>query len=251
MKTLVGISALLIAFTGLATAQEIVIYDSAPGTSHARPAFDAGNMIGADVHAYDDSQISQWIADVLDGADIVVFDCHSNYSEDYRSTQLDAIQSYLTDYADGMAVVALWFMGSEASHPLWTTMDVSYCSDFTTIIPIYQWEGHPIWSGIPDPINNSEIGWYRDGARVEPTGGGLAIGGFSSTPQSCQAGLVINGACRTVYIGEVGVGGWPDDDSDGVPDWTELYVNIFNWLLDEPSPVDNSTWGQIKNLYLD
>jgi hypothetical protein len=247
MKILVGICAMFIAFSGMAIAQEIVIYDSVQGTGHARPAVDAGNMIGADVHAYDDYGIDAWIADVLDGADIVVFDCHSNYSEEYDSTQLDAIQSYLTTYPDGMAVVALWFMTYEVGHPLWTTMGVSYCSDFTSPIPIYQWEGHPIWSGIPNPINNTDV-YYRDGAKVEPTGDAVAIGGFTSSPETCQAGLVING-CRTVYIGECGVGGWPDDDSDGVPDWTELYVNIFNWLLDEPSPVSSTTWGQIKELY--
>jgi len=246
MRMLLSIGVALL-LTGAAGAVEVVIYDSVP--TGFRPAVDAATMLGYDVHAYDDTGIDAWIADVADGADIVVFDCHSNYQDYRNSLQLDAISRFLSDNPGGVATVALWFMGSESGHPLWTQMGVQYCSDIAPDpLPIYSWADHPIWDGLPDPLQQEECGWYTDGARVEPTTG-TAIGGFTPDPASCQAGLVIGPECRTAYIGLVGTCGYLDMDSDGRPDWVELYHNIFPWLLSDPSPTETGTWGAIKNLY--
>ncbi len=245
MRLLIGLCALALLVSGPILAQEIVVYDSI--NEGVRCAVDAGNAIGANVHAYENGQEAAWIADVADGADIVVFDCNSNYT--VRSDQLDAMANYLNTYPGGKAVCALWFMGYESGHPLWQIMDVQHCTDFSTTMPIYPWMGHPIWNGIPNPINNEETYWYVDGSMVEPIGGGMAIGGFAPTSTYCQAGLVLNSDCSTVYIGETGRGGTYDDDADGVRDWVELYINIYNYLLNSPSPVEESTWGEIKSLF--
>jgi hypothetical protein len=235
---------LLLAVPALAT--ECVIYDSVHEDN--RPAVDAATFLGFDVHAYESGEEQLFIDDLADGADIVVFDCNSDYSARV-SYQLDAIQTFLTNYPSGNAAVALWYMGYEPTHPLWTTMDVSYCFDFTETKPIYHWVAHPIWDGIPNPIRSEETGWYRDGANVEPIGGPnvQAIGGFTATSAYCEAGLVIGDDGRTVYIGETGRGGTYDDDSDGIRDWEELYRNIFTSFT--VVPVEGATWGAVKAMY--
>jgi hypothetical protein len=245
--TVIGFALLIPA---AALAQEVVVYDSVHEGN--RPAVDAGIALGYDVHAYESGGEAAWIADVADGADIVVFDVNSNYTapDALVSLQLNAIADYLNANPDGRAVVALWFMAFEPGHTLWSLMNVSFCSDYTTTIPIYQWDAvHPIWDGIPNPIRNEETFWNVDGAKVEPTGGGIAIGGFTNAPAACQAGLVVNADGSTVYIGETGRGGTYDDDGDSIRDWEELYRNIYGFLLSGPTPTQQSSWSVIKNLY--
>jgi hypothetical protein len=244
--TVIGFALLIPA---AALAQEVVVYDSI--NEGIRPAVDAGIALGYDVHAYQDGGEAAWIADVADGADIVVFDVNSNYMAPHVvSLQLDAIVDFLNANPNGRAAVALWFMGYEAGHPLWSLMNVSFCNDYNVTIPVYQWDAaHPIWDGIPNPIRNEESSWYVDGGKVEPTGGGIAIGGFTNAPAACQAGLVVNAAGSTVYIGETGRGGTYDDDGDSIRDWEELYRNIYGFLLGGPVPTQESSWSVIKNLY--
>jgi hypothetical protein len=241
----IGVVVCSLLAAGSASAQQIVIYDSR--NEGNRPAVDAGLAIGADVHAYQLGEQSDWIADVLDGADIVVLDVNSNYSE--RSDQLDALVTYMTAYPEGKAVCATWFMSLYPSHPIWQIMDIQFCSDIATTVPIYQWATHPIWTGIPNPIRNQETDWLVDGAMVTPIGAGVAVGGFTQTPAYCQGGLVVNGQNRTVYIGETGRGGTYDDDGDGVRDWVELYTNVFAFLLTAPTPLTETSWSRVKNLY--
>jgi hypothetical protein len=230
------------------SAQEVVIFDSV--NEGFRPAVDAASFLGFTVNAYESGQEAEWTAAVADGADIVVFDVNSNFTEPQLvSFQLDAIEDYLNANPNGKAIVALWFMGSEAGHPLWPLMDIAYCSDFNEPPPLNNWApGHPIWAGLPDPLINSGP-YFVDGAKVSVGGDGLAIGGFSADPATCEAGLVLSGDCRTLYIGLTGRGGDLDSDTDGVADWNELYRNAYPHLLADcggATPIVPSSWGRIK-----
>jgi hypothetical protein len=233
---------------------EIVIYNSVVETY--QPAVDAAWSVSSNVKVYYSGGEASWIADVNDGADIVVFDVHSNYTDggqaDLVSLQLDAFHAYLTSDSHHRGVIALWFMGFESSHPLWGDFGVSYCSDYFSVLNLDQWDtGHAIFAGVPNPLRQTYDGWFRDGAMVEPAAGAVAIGGFGASPAYCRAGAVIGPEDRTVYLVETGVGSAGNDfDGDSVPDWEEMYYNIYIYLLTHgPTGVEPTTWGSIKSLY--
>jgi hypothetical protein len=255
MRTLAAlVLVLLLVSPALAVDPEIVIYNSV--SSSYEPAVDAAYAVSSDVKVYYSGDEAGWIADLADGADIAVFDVHSNYTDDppqiLASLQLDAMHTFLTSDSHHRGVIALWFMSSEIAHPVWGDFGVSYCSEFFTPIPMNQWDtSHPIFSGVPNPLLAPYDGYYRDGAKVEPTMGATAIGGFTVSPTSCQAGVVVGPEDRTVYIGETGIcSGGSDTDGDSVPDWQEMYQNIYGYLLTHgPTAAEEATWGAIKSLY--
>jgi hypothetical protein len=255
MRTLAAFAlVLLLSAPALAVDPEIVIYNSV--IEIYQPAVDAANALSTNVKAYYSGSEAAWIADVADGADIVVFDVHSNYTDGGPATavslQLDAFHNYLLADSHHRGVIALWFMGFEPAHAIWSDFGVSYCSDFFTAMPMRQWDtSHPIFAGVPNPLLATYDAWFRDGAMVEPTAGATAIGGFSASPTFCQAGVVVGPQDRTVYLGETGVcSGGSDTDGDSVPDWEELYYNAYTYLLSHgPTATEPATWGSIKSLY--
>jgi hypothetical protein len=238
---LISLAALLVAAPAFAAPEIVIFYSWA---DHV-PAWDAAIAIGADVKAYAAYEEDAWIADVLDGCDVAVFDCCSNYTEPPAdaSLQLDALVDYLHQFECGRVIVALWFMAYEIGHPLWGLMGVSYAYDFTSTMPIYKWVAHPIWDGLPDVLTTTGDSWYRDGAAVSVHSGAIAIGGFyGHTPTTNDCALVVSGDERCVYIGETGV--------DGAPEWTDLYINCYDYLLTHgPSATEQTTWGSVKALY--
>lgn len=250
----------LVLLAGPALAQEIVIFDSwAYPYGNATPARDAGAMLGANVKGYVSGEEGLWMADMQDGADIVVFDVCSNYTlgapapgqMQILSQQLDAMYAFLVEHPCTIGIVAFWGMAYEPG-PIWSFFDVQWCWDVQPDpIPLYQWNAtHQIFAGVPDPVMNQEVGWYLDGSAVEPTGGGTAIAGFTRSPSACYAGLVVGDDLRTYYIGETGAGGFPDSDYDGTRDWTEMYYNIYTYALSvNPSATEPATWGALKGLY--
>jgi hypothetical protein len=255
MRTLAALSLLLLLASPVQAGDpEIVIYNSV--SDLYQPAVDAAWAMSSNVAVYYSGSEAAWIADVADGADIVVFDVHSNYTDGGQATlvslQLDAFHNYLVADTHNRGVIALWFHGLELGHPIWGDFGVNYCSEFFSPLPMRQWDtGHPIFAGVPNPLLATYDGWFRDGSMVEPTGGATAIGGFSAGPATCQAGVVVGPQDRTVYLGETGVcSGGNDSDGDLTPDWQEMYENIYLYLLSHgPTATEPSTWGSIKSLY--
>lgn len=249
MKHRLTVCIFILLAAGTGRAAEIVIFDSV--SFGYRPAVDAGAAISADVHAYTAGEGNLWINDVGDGADIVVYDCGSTSTRSPggdRHAMLNAIVDYLNTNPDGVAVVALWFMEDLPGHDLWTIMDVTYCDYSVDPLPIHHWAAHEIWTGIPDPLRRQESGLTKEAMKVSATGGGNAIGGYTSGPSACEAGLVVGDDDRTVFIGLYGTGAPYDDDFDGVSDWEELYRNVFCFLL-YGVPVEEETWTAIKALF--
>jgi hypothetical protein len=249
---LIGLLAVLVATP--AFAQEIVIFDSYAGDfggiEAARLA--AAMVGGATVGSYGAGQEASWIADVNNGADIVVFDVCSNYTASVPhhilSAQLDAMHAWHLSNPDGCGVLALWFMGFEP-HPIYAYYGVSRCNDFGSVIPLYQWTSDPVWSGVPNPVPQGTDAWAIDGSMVEPAAGTEVLGGFTASAQTCQAGLVAHNSRHTWFIGETGNGGDVDSDFDGTYDWVELYFNIFGQCGAGPTAAEPTTWSAVKNLY--
>jgi hypothetical protein len=258
-RWVVGLGLLLVASPTFAA--NILIYDSLDPSfcGGAQPAREAATRCGHTFTAYGAGSEAQWISDLSTGTwDIVVFDVASTYASAANTqvltpmltSQLDAMNSWLLGHPTGCGVIALWFMGEEQAHPIFNYMGVDFAYNFARPAPIHSWAAaDPVWAGLPDPLQGQEFCYGIDGAAVTVLPGAEALGGFTAGPAVGEAGLVANHNRHTWYIGVTGIGGTADDDGDTLRDWSELYCNIFEHCLANPTGTRTGTWGSLKTLY--
>ena len=128
--------------------------------------------------------------------------------DEYSSGWLPLLQAALTSYINcsGRVIVCYWDWAS-ASPALLNALEAAYVNDFDSPLPIYRWDvTHPIFTSphsIADFTNNFNDTCARDGARFNAIGGGVAVAGYTPTPQAGEHAIIIGNDGRTILNGEV------------------------------------------------
>jgi uncharacterized repeat protein (TIGR01451 family) len=101
--------------------------------------------------------------------------------------------------AGGRAILEYWQLSVQPS--LAAAFNGVVITEFTTPLPVYNWGGSPLFAGVPNPINFVETTWGVDGDKLNPTAGGVAVGGFVSSSNSGQAAVIVGNSGRTILNG--------------------------------------------------
>ncbi len=138
--------------------------------------------------------------------------------------------------AGGMAIAQSWAIGYDATHQnhaLWTLLGGSYGGWLTSPASLYWWNpAHPIFSGVPEFTNLTNLGYTAYGARMNLLGDpATGLGGFTTAPTNGQAGVILSNADRTIYKGLTDNLNSADVDSDGAWDAAEWWTNAVNYIL--------------------
>jgi hypothetical protein len=129
----------------------------------------------------------------------VLVDNPSNYFSAGGDT---ALINHIAD--GGAAILAYWALDSFPA--IATAFEASVAADYFDPISVYDW-GHSIWNGVGSPMEpGGTFYWNDDGDKLNATGSAIEAGGFTSSPTSGQAGIVIGNGGRTI------VNGWMFDN---------------------------------------
>ena len=218
---------------GFAQPGEIAVYYSVCDNSYARDALD---NLGWPYTAYGDTQEAAFQVDVANGADIVVYNCPSNYDP----ASLAVLETYVN--GGGRLIMSFWAVSANLSSGLWEAMDMSYISQYYTPLPFYSWD--PLYdvfntpNVITFPLNFSDA-WYCDGQKLDAITGGLILGGYTASSQTGEGGMILGNEGQTIFNGFC-----IDEGIDIVP----LIENelVYVW---SPTALDQSTWGSIKHAF--
>lgn len=156
-----------------------------------------------------------------------------------------AMEAALVNYINqsGRVIVCYWEWGG-VSPSLLSALEASYVSDYILPVPLYRWNtAHPIFTS-PNSIGDFTDGFSdtcnKDGARFNAAGGGVAVAGYTATPQAGEAAIIIGNDGRTILNGEV---------FDVLnPTVISLIVNEINYLY---GPVFKNVTAQTTVSFLD
>jgi len=221
---------LAIVTSGFAQPTEVVVYYSNSDFTFVQ---DALTNLGWSFSGYDDTQLTAFEADVADGADIVVFSCPSNYGP----TCLAVLENYVN--GGGRLIMSFWAVSYHPTNDLWNAMEMVYLSEYSTPLPFYGWEtSHDIFN-VPNVISfplNFANGWLLDGQKLDATGGGTILGGYTATSQANEGGMILGNGGNTIFNGFC-----IDEGINIVP----LIENELCYVW-STTALDHSTWGSIK-----
>jgi len=162
--------------------------------------------------------------------DLVVW---SGENSTVPSSTLTALLDYLQ--GGGKLAATYWRQQDIPNDPLWVEMGFTYISNYVTPPPTYWWQAsHPLFNSpesVPEWLNRVQNSGNSQGTRLEPLGNGQALAGYTTSPTANEAGIILRDDGMALYKGLRDVSTNADDDSDGVLDGTELWVNIFTLML--------------------
>ncbi len=212
---------------GRATAQTVLVFDE--NSTHGR-ALDACMRLGlmcSRARAADFATsigASRW--------DLVVVDLPSTEPSGAWQT---ALINYIS--AGGRAIHTQWNMGSLAGLP--AAYQVSATSSHDGI-PFHRWSATtPLFTtpnAIPTSFTVITDVWGTNGFYLEPVGAAYSVAGFTMSPASNQAAIVIGNSDRTIFNGFLFDDFTGDVDGDMIPDVTELVMNEISFLLGASAP---------------
>ncbi len=157
---------------------------------------------------------------------------------------LDALNKYTAE--GGKLILHSFFVGSQASSPLWHTLGFTFiANDANPPDPVYWWEpGYPPFAyPLTVPMFTSltaRAGYSVYGQRVQPRSGFQALAGYSIGPQRDQAALVVGNDTRTIFKAFLDGQNDSDLNLNSLLDSVELWINLINWIL---TP---GTWGVLE-----
>jgi hypothetical protein len=144
-----------------------------------------------------------------------------------------ALQNYVQ--GGGKLVATYWRQFDYPVDPLWTEMGFAYISNYVVPPPAYWWMAdHSLFQvpeNAPEWINRVQNSGNSQGTRLEPLANGIAMAGYTAIPTMNEAGVILRDDEATLYKGIRDVSTNADDDSDGVLDGTELWVNIIYGMV--------------------
>jgi len=250
-RTIFMILPLLLLSVGFALSSdptEVVIFYSSCDYDFDR---DACDNLGWSYDAYGAANEADFRNDVANGADIVIFNCPS----DYEDASLDTLEDYVVN-DDGILVLCFWDMSYLPGHNLWDAMEVTYVSEYVNVLPVYIWDDtHDIFN---TPNDLTGVGsftfndnWTIDGQKVEPQTKGEALAGYTGTEQTNQSALVINDNQKTAFNGFAFDEGGDDNDADGKVDIVELIENelVYLWNDGNEHLVQPTSVGKVKAMF--
>ncbi len=148
-----------------------------------------------------------------------------------------AVLSDLLTYLQGggKLVATYWRQLNIPNDPLWEEMGFTYVSNYITPPPAYWWEpGHPLFSkpeDAPEWINRVQNSGTSQGTRLEPLSNGIALAGYTTSATTNEAGIILRDDSMALYKGLRDVSTNADDNGNSILDGTELWVNIFQYML--------------------
>ncbi|THB81537.1 MAG: hypothetical protein D3926_01630 [Desulfobacteraceae bacterium] len=147
----------------------------------------------------------------------------------------DLLQTYAAK--NGRLIFHSWGVSYYPSHALLTTLGATFVSDDTDLPdPIYWWQDkHPFFNK-PNQIQDftllEDVFYGVYGQRVEPLTGFSPLAGFTTPgPNPNETALIIGNANKTVFKGFMDGQNDADQDSDSIPDATELWENMIYKIL--------------------
>ncbi|MCK4481729.1 S8 family serine peptidase [Candidatus Bathyarchaeota archaeon] len=161
--------------------------------------------------------------------DLVIIS-HNNYYA--FGNNWEELEEYVLD--GGLLVLSTFDIdGSHSeSTTLWSTLGAQWTSDMPYPEPVYRWTPtHPIFT-IPNEVGDltSYIeGYIDDGDHVTATSG-IPIAGFTTSPATGYAAIVVGNGGRTVLISFAVCEFRYDEDADGKLDTVELWENAIAFL---------------------
>ncbi len=140
--------------------------------------------------------------------DIVIVDEYANFINPTKERpngrlsqeSLTAIQDYIAN--GGVIYMNYWAWDPATAASFEATLGATY----TVPQPILIWEPTFPLLNIPNTVGDmtpTADTCNTDGALFEPTGGGNAIAGYTATPTTGQAAIVVGNAGRTILFGSI------------------------------------------------
>jgi hypothetical protein len=142
-----------------------------------------------------------------------------------------ALNEYVLD--GGMLIAHSWKVLD--GHPLWSTLGVTFeFSDGTPPDPVYWWdENHALFNSpesVPELTMLNDVNFGIYGQHVTPARDGAAVAGYTETPSTNDAALIVANGGRTIFRGFMDAQNSADLDDDGKPDGMELWVNLVSHM---------------------
>jgi len=94
-------------------------------------------------------------------------------------------------------------------------------------LPVHDWGGSDLFAGVSSPLVFTEV-FTIDGQKLQPTAGGQAAAGFSSSPAANQAAIIIGNSGRTI------VNAFVPEKASFSGDAVQLAQNEIQFLLSVP-----------------
>jgi hypothetical protein len=112
--------------------------------------------------------------------------------------------------AGGRAILSYWYL--EGYPALAAAFQAVTISDFGTPLPVYDWGGSSLFSGVGSPLTFQDT-WGIDGDRLQPTGNAQALAGFVSASANNQAAIILGNSGRTLLNGFLNAEVYPTNAS--------------------------------------
>jgi subtilisin-like proprotein convertase family protein len=180
-----------------ATNADILVYDSDCTSPWLYPYYDVLTDMGL-TFTHTDSAATLLSQLQSQTWDLVIY---NDYSFVPSSTLLDELQDHLS--AGGKLIYASWI---NSSHALFTDMNVSFSTGFSSPLDIYAWDASHALLTTPNPIPSViEPAWNTCGTEGQRlfNNGGVAVAGFTAAPASGHAAVVVGASGNSIYMGEV------------------------------------------------
>ncbi|MCP4287417.1 MAG: hypothetical protein GY792_23760, partial [Gammaproteobacteria bacterium] len=163
--------------------------------------------------------------------DLVIWSGENNQ---VPGTTLTALLSHLQ--GGGKLAATYWLQSNISADPLWAEMGFTYISNYVTPPPTYWWDpGHALFNNptaAPEWITRVQNSGTSQGTNLEPLANGLAMAGYQTTPTLNEAGIILRDDGMALYKGLRDVSTNADDNTNGILDGTELWMNIMIGMLE-------------------
>ena len=155
---------------------------------------------------------------------------HNNYYA--FGNNWDELEEYVLN--GGLLILSTFDIDGSHSEPttLWSTLGVEWSSDMYYPEPVYRWiPTHPIFTtpNMVGDLTSYVEGYIDDGDHVRATTG-IPIAGFTSSPTTGHAAIVVGNGGRTVLMSFLVSEFRYDEDGDGKLDAVELWENAIAFL---------------------
>ncbi len=143
------------------------------------------------------------------------------------------LESYLQ--SGGKAAIETFDIDGSNSEAttLWTTLGIVPMSDLTAIAPVYRWAlSDRLFSsprGVPD-MTDLQNPYLDNGDHIQIVGATTAKAGFTTTAQANQSAIAVALGGRAIIDSWIVSQARSDQDSDGLADGLELWMNQISYL---------------------
>ncbi|HRR54580.1 MAG TPA: PGF-pre-PGF domain-containing protein [Candidatus Methanomethylicus sp.] len=156
-----------------------------------------------------------------------------------ESEVFDAMYAHVQ--SGGKLILCTWIMHQCPSHPLWSSMGISYAATvYSGAWQLYPWQANHVLLNAPNALNTTlyyeYYGYGIYGFYVDALPGATALFGVTPSESANCAVIVLNQAKGTIFNGLLTSIMSSDSDADGIRDDVELLENEIAYLLDGVTP---------------